>query len=52
MRWKEPAVFMGNIRWPLVEKHEETGLYGGHKYNIKMDRLWNTAVWLRAQPSG
>jgi hypothetical protein len=58
MRWMEHAACMGNIRWPLVEKHEETGPFDGHEYNIKMDfkvqvmRLWNRAVWLRAQPRG
>jgi len=56
--WKEHAVCMGNIRWPLVEKHEETGSFVGHKYNIKMDlkiqvvKLWGRTFWLRAQPSG
>jgi len=58
MMWKEHAVCMGNIRWPLVEKHEETGSFVGHKYNIKMDlkiqvvKLWGRTFWLRAQPSG
>jgi len=54
----EHAACMGNIRWLLVEKHGEMGLFVGHEYNIKMDlkvqvvRLWNRAVWLRAQPRG
>lgn len=58
MRWKEHAVCMGNIKWPLIEKHDETGPFVGNKYNIKMElkvqvvRLWYRAVWLRAQPSG
>jgi hypothetical protein len=37
MRWKEHVLCMGKFKWPLIEKHEETGPFVGHKYNIRME---------------